>query len=104
MAKSKTKTSYTALTTLSAKWILTNLPFVFFIGLLATVYIANRHYSEKCVRDIQTLQEDVQKLRLHYLSLKSELMYDTKHSEVGKAVSEQGLTNKGKQPVKIITQ
>jgi len=31
-------------------------------------------------------------------------MYNTKHSEVGKVVAEQGLTNKGKQPVKIITQ
>ena len=100
MAKKKTK--YTALSTISAKWVLGNLPFVFFVGLLATAYIANRHYSEKAVRDIQTLQEDVQKLRLHYLSLKSDLMYNTKQSEVEKAVIGQGLTNKGKQPKKII--
>ncbi len=98
----KKKKNYTALSTISAKWVLSNLPFVFFVGLLATAYIANRHYSEKTVRDIQTLQEDVQKLRLHYLSLKSDLMYNTKQSEVEKVVAEQGLTNKGKQPKKII--
>ena len=100
----KPKKNYTALSTISAKWVLSNLPFVFFIGLLATVYIANRHYSEKCVRDIQTLQEDVQKLRLHYLSLKSELMFKTKQSEVAKVVAEEGLSNEGDQPVKIIVQ
>jgi len=100
MSKKK-KTNYTALSTISAKWVLSNLPFVFFIGLLATAYIANRHYSEKAVRDIQDLQEDVQKLRLHYLSLKSELMYNTKHSEVEKVVAEQGLNNKGRQPIKL---
>lgn len=98
----KKKTDYTTLTTISAKWILSNLPFVFFLGMLATVYIANRHNSEKTVREIQHLQEDVQKLRLHYLSLKSDLMYDAKHSEVKKVVTEQGLSNKGKRPVKII--
>lgn len=97
----KKKTNYTALSTISAKWVLSNLPFVFFIGLLATAYIANRHYSEKAVRDIQNLQEDVQKLRLHYLSLKSELMFDTKHSEVEKVVAEEGLSNKGGQPIKL---
>ena len=100
----KKKSDYTALTTLSAKWILANLPFVFFIGLLGTTYIANRHYSEKSVRDIQSLQEEVQKLRLHYLSLKSELMFDTKHSEVKKVVEEKGISNKGKQPVKIVVE
>lgn len=100
----KKKTDYTALTTISARWILANLPFVFFLGLLGTTYIANRHYSEKAVRDIQNYQEDVQKLRLHYLSLKSQLMYNTKHSEVKKIVAEQGLSNKGRQPVKIIVE
>ena len=98
----KKRTDYTALTTISAKWILSNLPFVFFIGLLGTTYIANRHYSERNVREIQSLQEEVQKLRLHYLSLKSGLIFNSKHSEVKKVVTEKGLSNKGKQPTKIL--
>lgn len=101
MAKKKSLKDYTSLSTMSAKWVLSNLPFVIFLGLLTTIYIANRHYSEKNIREIQSLQDDVDKLRWHYLSLKSDLMKESKQSEVAKAVKRQGLSNKGKHPIKI---
>ncbi len=99
--KRKSFKDYTALSTLSAKWVLQNLPYVLFLGILGTIYIANRHYAEKNVRDIQTIQEDVEKLRWHYLSLKSTLMQESKHSEINRKMKEKGLGNTGKQPVKI---
>ena len=101
MAKRKSIRAYPALSAISAKWVLSNLPFVFFLGLLTTVYIANRHYSEKNIREIQALQEEVDQLRWHYLSLKSDLMKESKQSEVAKEVSSLGLSNKGEHPVKI---
>lgn len=70
------------LTDISAGMILKNLPFILFLGLLAIVYIANAHYSEKKVRQIQQLQTEVKELRWNYLSLKSDLMYNAKRSEV----------------------
>lgn len=90
-----------SLSGVAAKWILSNLLFVSFLGFLVTIYIANRHYSEKNVREIQAVQEDVDRLRWYYLSLKSDLMKKTKQSEVAKAVGEKGLSNHGKHPVKI---
>ena len=66
-----------------------------------TIYIANRHYSEKNVREIQALQDNVDRLRWHYLSLKSDLMKKSKQSEVEKSVEQEGLSNKGKHPIKL---
>ncbi|MEM6317153.1 MAG: FtsL-like putative cell division protein [Bacteroidota bacterium] len=100
MAK-KSKAPKESLSAMAAKWILSNLLFVAFLGLLVTIYIANRHYSEKNVREIQALQDDVERLRWHYLSRKSELMKMTKQSEVAEMVEKRGLSNKGKHPVKL---
>ena len=101
MAKKKNSPKE-SLSGMAAKWILSNLLFVFFLGFLVTIYIANRHYSEKNVREIQALQDDVDRLRWHYLSLKSDLMKKSKQSEVAKAVEQKGLSNKGKHPTKLI--
>ena len=90
-----------SLSGVAAKWILSNLVFVFFLGFLTTIYIANRHYSEKNVRDIQNLQEEVDRLRWHYLSLKSDLMKKTKQAEIAKQVADKGLSNRGKHPIKL---
>ncbi len=76
---------------LNAGMILKNLPFILFLGLLATVYIANAHYSEKKVRQIQQLQNEVKELRWNYMSMKSELMYNSKRSQVVKEAEALGL-------------
>lgn len=100
--KKKSFKERTAFGSISAKWVLSNLPFVLFLGLLTTVYIANRHYSEKNVREIQALQDEVERLRWYYLSLKSEYMFESKQSEVSKKVAGKGLSNSGDHPVKIL--
>ena len=101
MAKNKNIGPKESLSAIAAKWILSNLLFVFFLGFLVTIYIANRHYSEKNVREIQALQDNVDRLRWHYLSLKSDLMKKSKQSEVEKSVEQEGLSNKGKHPIKL---
>lgn len=103
MAKNKNIGPKESLSAIAAKWILSNLLFVFFLGFLVTIYIANRHYSEKNVREIQALQDNVDRLRWHYLSLKSDLMKKSKQSEVEKSVEKEGLSNKGKHPIKLST-
>ena len=101
MAKNKNIGPKESLSGIAAKWILSNLLFVSFLGFLVTIYIANRHYSEKNVREIQALQDNVDRLRWHYLSLKSDLMKKSKQSEVEKSVGKEGLSNKGKHPIKL---
>jgi len=52
-------------------------------------------------RIFSALQDDVDRLRWHYLSLKADLMKKSKQSEVAEKVKEKGLSNKGKHPIKI---
>ena len=82
--------------------MLKNLPFIVFVGFLGTIYIANAHYAEKKVREIQTLQKDLKETRWRYMSLKSELMYKSKQVEVAERAKEIGLKESREQPKKII--
>lgn len=102
MAKRKALKEYFEFGNLSASLILKNLPFVLFLSFLMLVYIANAHYSEKKVRAIQSLQKDVRKLRWHYMALQSELMYNSKRTEVAKIVSPLKLEMPKGTPKKII--
>ncbi len=102
MAKRKTKKEYTAFGKLSGEIILKNLPFVFFLGFLAMMYIANVHYAEKTIREIQEVQRDLKTLRRKYNSLKAENMYNSKQSEIVKEVSKKGLHISSRYPINIV--
>ena len=76
---------------MGASLILKNLPFVLFLSFLTVIYIANAHYAEKQVRQIQSLQLEVKELKREYNSLKSEIMFKSRLSEVGGDVESLGL-------------
>ena len=101
MAKKKTS-GWTTIGDFNAGTILKNLPFILFLGLLAATYIANAHYSEKKVRQIQLLQKEVKELRWNYMSLQSELMYNSKRSEVVRQAEALKLRMPRKSPKKIV--
>ena len=101
MAKGK-KNRFISLSNLSELLLLNNLPYIFFVGFLATIYIANVHYAEKKIREIQVLQQEQRQLRYHYMTLKSEQMYKSKQSEVAKMVEPLGLMELRERPKKII--
>lgn len=102
MAKSKSFKEYTEVGNISAELVFKNLPFVLFLSFIAMIYIANAHYSEKKVRQIQQLQSELKQQRWQYMSLKSELMYQSKRSEVIKSVKPLGLKANKKRPNKIV--
>ena len=104
MAKrAKSFKDYTALGSLSADLVLKNIFFVFFLGFLAIVYIANAHYAEKQVNEIQQLQKEVKDLRWQYMSIKSNLMFNSKQSQVAKSVLPFDLKIRSKKPKKVFT-
>jgi hypothetical protein len=79
-----------------------NFSFVLFIFFLLLVYIANAHYAERKVKEIQTMQKEIKELRWQYMSIKSKVMYRTKHSEVAKDVGIYGLGVMNKKPYRIV--
>jgi len=99
--KQKGFKDYMGVGAISAKLILQNLPYVLFIGFLLLIYIANAHYAEKKVREIQKLEDEVKELRWQYISYKTELMYNSKRSEVLKGVKQKGLKPIKGKPKKI---
>lgn len=82
--------------------IFENLPFILFIGFLAIIYIANAHFAERNVRRIQVLKKEIQELRWHYRSLQAEIMVDSKRTEIGEKVKEEGLRAFQVKPKKIV--
>ncbi|MCB0704487.1 MAG: hypothetical protein KDC34_04220 [Saprospiraceae bacterium] len=103
MANASSRTKF-SLGSSSAKLVLQNLPFVFFLGFLATLYIANAHYAEKKIRDIQLLQREVKDLRQEYNSKEAEIMVHSRRSELSKRVKPLGLQQSAVRPKKIVVQ
>ncbi|MBW8685475.1 FtsL-like putative cell division protein [Chitinophaga rhizophila] len=78
-----------------------NMPFILFLSALALIYIANSHLAEKKIRRINKLGREIKELKWEYLNIKSDLMFQSKMSEVGKAVEPMGLKPLSSPPQKI---
>ena len=77
------------------------IPFIAFVGLLAIVYIANRHYAERNVREIDRLSREVKEMNWDYKSLSAEMMKQTTQTEIAKRVDSLGLKERVEPPKKI---
>src|SRR6185436_2867282 len=71
--------------------IVKQVPFFLFLALLAVVYIYNGHFADRTIRDINQTAKDVKELQYEYKTVKSEVMFRSKQSELVKAVEPLGL-------------
>jgi hypothetical protein len=78
------------------------LPKIVFVMALSLFYIGNTHYAEKTVRRISQMQAEVEDLRADYTTLKSDLMFASKQSEVARKVKAIGLEESLTPPYKIV--
>jgi Tfp pilus assembly protein PilO len=83
-------------------WLMENLFFVFFLAFLAIVYISNAHYSERKIREIHALNQEIRQLRFNYMATKSNLMYKCKQSEIATMTDPLGLHELTLKPKKIV--
>ena len=79
-------------------------PKVLFVMVLGLLYIGNTHYAEKTVRKINNVQTEVEDLRADYTTLKSELMFSSKQSEVAKKIKAYGLKESLIPPSKVLVE
>lgn len=82
--------------------LLRMLPFAFFLMGLALVYIANSYVAEKTIREIDRTSRDIKELRSEYISVKSELMFKSRQSQVAKEVLPMGIKQLTVPPKKIV--
>jgi len=81
-----------------------HLPKIIFAMALGLFYIGNTHYAEKAVRKINRVQTEVEDLRADYTTMKSDLMFASKQSEVAKKVKPFGLEESLQPPHKIVVE
>ena len=75
----------------SYRWIVKNIPFFLFLSALAVVYIYNGHYADKTILNINKVSKELKEMQYEYKTLKSEVMFRSKQSEMAKAVEPLGL-------------
>lgn len=84
------------------KWIVKNIPFYFFISAIAILYIANGHYADKSMRQINKTGKHLKEMEYEFKTIKKEVMFRSKESELAKAVEPLGLKQLVAPPLRII--
>ncbi len=83
-------------------WILHHLPFFLFMAMLALVYIANGHWADNTIRDINVTAKEVKNLEYEYKSLKSLEMFKSRESQVIQAAAPLGIAPAIEPPMRIV--
>jgi hypothetical protein len=83
------------------QWFSSNLMFLLFLFGITLLYIRNTHYSEGLIRAIETTKQQTKEMRWEYMTVKAELMFQTKQTEIAKLVANQGLKELTNPPQKI---
>ena len=78
------------------------MPFFIFLAMLGMVYIGNKHFSEKTIREIDKLSKEVKELSWDFKTLKADLMLKSTQTEVAKQVDTLGLKELVEPPKKIV--
>ncbi len=84
------------------EWFSQNMGFIGFVLAILLMYIANTHFAESQVRSIAKTEKELKDLRWKYTISKSELMFDSKQSEVSKRLKAYGFQELTESP-KIIS-
>lgn len=86
---------------ISAYYVFKNINFIFFMAFLGVIYIANSHYALKVIKEIKSIQSDLEKTSWESNSIKSDLMYESMQSRVLEKVGHLGLKTLSGKPKKI---
>jgi hypothetical protein len=87
---------------LGYRWVARNVGFLLFLAALAVVYIYNGHYADQISRDLSRTDKELKELQYEYKTLKSEVMFRSKESELAKAVAPFGLEELTQPPFVLI--
>ena len=86
---------------LNHKWVVQNIPFFLFLALLAVLYIYNGHHADKLTRKMSATEKHIKELEYEFKTLKSEVIFRSKASELVKAVEPLGLKELTAAPVML---
>lgn len=78
------------------------LPFLVYVCVLGMIYIGNSHMAVTNIRNIDKLSKEVSELSWEYKSLKADLMFKSKLTEVARKVDTLGIKELIEPPKKIV--
>jgi len=84
--------------------IVRQMPFFIFLALLAVVYIYNGHYADKTIRDINRTGRELKELQYEYKSVKGDVLFRSRQSELIEAVKPLGLKELTEEPIVLVNQ
>jgi hypothetical protein len=84
------------------QWIVKNIPFYFFISAIAIIYIANGHYADKTMRKINETEKNLKEMEYEFKTVKQQVIFRSKESELAKAVEPLGLKPLVVPPFRIV--
>lgn len=76
-------------------------PMFLFLAGLGLFYIYNAHYAQRIVRKTDDIKDEIKELRAEYITIKSDLMYQSKQSQIIKRLSASELKELRTPPFKI---
>jgi hypothetical protein len=83
------------------RWIVKNIPFYLFASALAIIYIANGHYADKTIRKINSTSKHLKEMEYEFKTVKRDVIFRSKGSELAKAVAPLGLKELMIPPVRL---
>jgi len=81
--------------------ILTSIPFILFVALMAGLLITNTYMAERNARKVEQLTKQMVELRIKHKLTKSELMYVGSQSEIVRKVASRGLIQSTVPPTRV---
>ena len=84
---------------ISHKWVVKNIPFFLFLTILAVLYIYNGHHADKQILKINNTERKIKELEYEYKTIKSDVIFRSKASELIKVVEPLGLKELTQPPV-----
>ena len=82
--------------------IVRQIPFFLFLAALAVIYIYNGHHADKTIRAISRTERDLKELQYEYKTVKGDVLFRSKQSELIEAVEPLGLKELATSPVVLI--
>ena len=83
------------------RWLVKNIPFYVFASTLTIIYIANGHYADKTMREINVTAKQLKEMEYEFKTVKRDVIFRSKESELAKAVAPLGLKELVVPPVRL---
>ena len=83
------------------KVLVKNIPFYLFASTLTVIYIANGHYADKTIRKINATAKHLKEMEYEYKTIKRDVIFRSKESELAKAAEPLGLKELLVPPVRL---